>query len=155
MRLKWILSWSLLLLIVMASSCKSPEESTAQTKAAIQFELKDTPTMRRYAGGGTLHIENTAIVSCSNEVGGTITSLNVTWFVGNSQVASTKHDGGRVSGYGSLEIVFDSECSAIYKPDTVTFRIVGTDGNGYAIDKSLSYSYNWDDANAGFMIGRQ
>jgi hypothetical protein len=155
MRLQRFLTLALVIVAVFASSCKSPEETITKIQAVITLALKDSPTIHRYAGGGTLHIEDTAIVSCTNQVGGTISSLTVTWKVSGSTVATTNHAGGRVAGNGSLDIVFDSECSALYQPDTVVFRVVGTDSNGYAIDKSLTYTYDWDIAGAGFVTARQ
>jgi hypothetical protein len=77
-------------------------------------------------------------------VGGTVSSLEIKWFVGGNVVSTSTHAGGYFAGYGTLTIKFHSECSRQYEPDTVTFRIVGRDDNGHTIDQTLTYYWEWN-----------
>lgn len=141
--------WIFLVPVLLTLSCSTTttadrNKEEPKPEATFNFALATSPTITWNTDGGTLHIENSAIVTSTNNVGGTVTSLDITWYVGGTIVSTSTHPGGHFAGYGTLTITFHSECSRQYEPDVVTFRIVGRDDNGNAIDRTLTYSWDWD-----------
>lgn len=135
-------------LVALSASCKSPasakEKDPKKPEASLDYHLEKEPTITWNWEGGTLHIENAAIVTSLNAVGGTVDYLEIKWYMNSTLVSTTTHAGGGFAGYGTLTIRFNSTCSRQYEPDTVTFRISGRDANGYTINKTLTYYWSWD-----------
>jgi len=132
-------------------SCNSPTTSTDTTttiapkkQATIELRLQQEPPSMMYnSWDDSWYIQGTAMVSCTNEIGGRITYLDVTWTVGNNTVASSRHEGGIIPPYGNLSIDFNSKCDSKYKPDKVTFKIAGTDNNGFSINQNRYWTWTW------------
>jgi hypothetical protein len=131
--------FSILISVSCSSTPTTPE--TPKKPAIIELRLEqEPPYMYPYSGW---NIYGTAIVSCTNDVGGKITYLDVIWYVGSSVVASSRYAGGNVPGYGNLKIDFNSYCGGQYKSDKVMWTIAGTDNNGFAINVSRYWTFTW------------
>lgn len=140
--MKKIIITALILAISISVSCSNTTTPTTPKKqAAIEFRIQKEPPSLYVSDYADSYFDETAIVSSTNEVGARITYLDVTWTAGNKTVSSSRHDGGIVPAYGNLLIAFHSTCDNQYKEVTVIFRVVGTDNNGFSIDKSRSWTW--------------
>ncbi|MDD8027727.1 MAG: hypothetical protein PHI34_14595 [Acidobacteriota bacterium] len=135
-----------ILAVVTAAACSSPSSSTSSTaeKATFTMDVGDYAQIYLDSADGLRHFKNNLIIESTNDVDGTITSLTVSWYIGDALIAYSEHDGGSFTGEGSLELAFDSTCDAAYRAEKSVIRVVGTDENAYAIDQSETYTWIWN-----------
>jgi len=132
---------AVILLVFVSVSCSQSTPTTPATpkkKASIELELKN----KNWGGySAFLLIKGTAMISCTNEVGGRITYLDVTLYKENEIICSYLFDGGTVQPYGKLMIDFGITVSWApedrkTRPFKLMMRIEGTDNSDYKIDIS-------------------